>query len=215
MQNTKIENISDIKLDFFLRQDKKDVRVVLGPGDISWCDLGSTTKSMILYARKNLIRVHDASEEVEKLIGIKSESFAPPINKDEIKTPTIEDVKENFKKAVEELSKVKNVPDNTIASELISVKPMSEPSGQILHIEYVSEKELTPLEIAEEETKKYTEKEPKKYTGKKRGRKKKRGPKPGAKKKKASMPTMSDETISLPQNTIITGNTQFPIAYSD
>lgn len=55
MENTKVENISDIKLDFFLRQNKKDVRVVLGPGDISWCDVGSTTKSMILYARKNLI----------------------------------------------------------------------------------------------------------------------------------------------------------------
>ena len=49
MKKTKIENISDIKLDFFLRQNKEDVRVVLNPGEISWCDEGTTTKSMLLY----------------------------------------------------------------------------------------------------------------------------------------------------------------------
>ena len=206
MENTKIENISDIRLDFFLKQEKKDIRVILGPGDITWCDLGSTTKSMILYARKNLIKIHDASKEVEKIIGISSESesksFAPPVNTDEIKTVSIEQIKENFESAVKELLKVKNIPDTTIASELISVTPLSIPASSLLNIDFFTES--TPLEKAEEEMKRYVseEKEPKKYTGKKRGRKKKRGPKPGSKKKKESLPTMSEgnndsSTISI------------------
>ena len=56
MKKTKVENVSDIKLDFFLRQNKQDVRVVLKPGEASWCDSGAQTKSMILYERKNLIK---------------------------------------------------------------------------------------------------------------------------------------------------------------
>ena len=56
MKKTKIENISNIKLDFFLRQNKQDLRIVLNPGEFSWCDTGTTTKSMILYERKNLIK---------------------------------------------------------------------------------------------------------------------------------------------------------------
>lgn len=210
MENTKIENISDIRLDFFLKQEKKDIRVILEPGDIAWCDLGSTTKSMILYARKNLIKIHDASKEVEKIIGISSESesesesknFAPPVNTDEVRTLSIEQIKENFESAVKELLKVKNIPNTTIASELISVTPLSIPTGSLLNLEFITES--TPIEKAEEEMKRYVseEKEPKKYTGKKRGRKKKRGPKPGSKKKKESLPTMSEEkndssTISI------------------
>lgn len=210
MENTKIENISDIRLDFFLKQEKKDIRVILGPGDITWCDLGSTTKSMILYARKNLIKIHDASKEVEKIIGISSESesksFAPPVNTEETKTFTIEQIKENVASAIKELHKVKIIPNTTIASELISITPMSKPSDLLLTFDLVTES--TPLEKAEEEMKRYVseEKEPKKYTGKKRGRKKKRGPKPGSKKKKESLPTMSEEKNDS-SNTSITGQT--------
>lgn len=73
MENTKIENISDIRLDFFLKQSNVDVRIILEPGDIVSCDLGSTTKSMLLYARKNLIKIHDASENVDKLVSFEVE----------------------------------------------------------------------------------------------------------------------------------------------
>lgn len=59
MEKTKIENISNIKLDFFVSQNKKFVRIVLNPGETSWSDSGSSTKSMILYKRKNLIKTSD------------------------------------------------------------------------------------------------------------------------------------------------------------
>jgi hypothetical protein len=59
MKKTKVENISAIKLDFFVKQGKEDVRIVLMPGESSWCDHGSTTKSMILYGRKGLIQSGD------------------------------------------------------------------------------------------------------------------------------------------------------------
>lgn len=191
MENTKVENISDIKLDFFLRQNKKDVRVVLEPGDISWCDVGSTTKSMILYARKNLIIIHDASKEVEEIIGI---DFFPPVNPEDVKLIKPIDL-EDLKKAISEMPKVNSVDDSTISSELISVQPTSNPDGLLFTLDYINEP--SPLEKAEEETKRYVdnkeEKEEKKYKGKKRGRKKKRGPKPGSKRKKATdAPTMID-----------------------
>lgn len=62
MKKTKVENISNIKLEFFLKQNKEDVRVILGPGESSWCNHGTTTKSMILYERKNLIKSHTQIE---------------------------------------------------------------------------------------------------------------------------------------------------------
>ena len=62
MKKTKIENISVIKLDFFLRQNKEDVRVVLNPGETSWCDESTTTKSMLLYEKKNLIKTYPQEE---------------------------------------------------------------------------------------------------------------------------------------------------------
>ncbi len=66
MQKTIIENISGIKLDFFLRQNNEDVRVVLNSGESSWCDHESTTKSMILYERKKLIKISDNSPSKEE-----------------------------------------------------------------------------------------------------------------------------------------------------
>lgn len=65
MQKTKVENISNINLDFFLKQNKEDIRVNLAPGETSWCDVDSTTRSMILYERKHLIK---SSPMIESLI---------------------------------------------------------------------------------------------------------------------------------------------------
>ena len=64
MKKTKVENISKIKLDFFLKQNKDDVRVVLNPGESTWCNHGTTTKSMILYERKNLIKSSDENVQI-------------------------------------------------------------------------------------------------------------------------------------------------------
>lgn len=213
MENTtKIENISDIKLDFFLRQNKKDVRVVLSPGDISWCDVGSTTKSMILYARKNLITIHDASKDVKDIIGI---NFFPPIDPEEIKLIkpiSLDDVK----KAIEEMPMINNVDFKTISEDIVSVSPLGISTSKLFNLElqYV-EPEKTALEQAEEQTKAYTEeeKEKKTYKGKKRGRKKKRGPKPGAKKKAAKKALEKPTMLPPNENISGTGNTQ--LYYSD
>ena len=67
MKKTKVENISSIKLDFFLRQNKEDIRVVLMPGETTWCDHGTTTKSMILYERKSLIRSYESLDQIESI----------------------------------------------------------------------------------------------------------------------------------------------------
>ena len=165
MKKTKVENISGIKLDFFLRQNKEDVRVVLNPGEFSWCDDGTTTKSMILYERKKLIKSSGENGGDEKMVWEKEE---------------------------------------------ISIKPLSEPTGQLFYIDFKYEDTLantpdivealnksineeieilTPLEKAKKETEEYKKESEKTYKGKKRGRKKKRGPKPGSKRKKGSSPS--------------------------
>jgi hypothetical protein len=71
MKKTKVENVSSFKLDFFLIQNKQDVRVVLEPGETSWCDNESQTKSMILYERKNLIKstVQDISTIIDEALA--------------------------------------------------------------------------------------------------------------------------------------------------
>lgn len=60
--------MSDIKLDFFLKQNGVDTRIVLGPGEISWCDYESSTKSMMLYERKSLIKVSTEETEIKQII---------------------------------------------------------------------------------------------------------------------------------------------------
>jgi hypothetical protein len=88
MKKTKVENVSDIKLDFFLKQNKQDIRVVLKPGETSWCDSGTQTKSMILYERKNLIK-----STLNSLDTIVDEDAAN-VNNDEVldKLHTTEDI---------------------------------------------------------------------------------------------------------------------------
>ena len=62
MKKLKVENISNIKLDFFLKQNDQELRVVLNADESTWCDLNTNTKSMILYERKNLIRVSEMED---------------------------------------------------------------------------------------------------------------------------------------------------------
>jgi hypothetical protein len=167
MKRIKVENISVMKLDFFLQQNKQDIRVVLSPGDISWCDEGSTTKSMILYERKNLIKT--SSEEIpeHEYLSIEEE---------------MEAIKERAKKALEEFAKIKikNPPTGLIGNDLISVQPMPLPAGKIFTLVPIK----TEPEKKDEEQNVEPAKEEKKYKGKKRGRKKKRGPKKGSKRNK-------------------------------
>jgi hypothetical protein len=202
MKIMKVENISGFKLDFFLKQNKKDIRVVLGPGESTWCDEGSTTKSMILYERKSLIKT--SSEEMQ--------NFAPPITEEDrqkikeyLADPTR---KERMKKGVEEFAKIeiKKTSQKTISEELQGVQPMTEPSAELFYLEpvYVERPSESALEKAQKEAEEYKQESVKKYKGKKRGRKKKRGPKPGSKKNKSinSLPTIVEN-----KDNEATGNT--------
>lgn len=62
MKKLKVENISNIKLDFFLKQNDQEIRVVLNADESTWCDFNTNTKSMILYERKNLIRTSEVED---------------------------------------------------------------------------------------------------------------------------------------------------------
>ncbi len=62
MKKLKVENISNIKLDFFLKQDNQEIRVVLNADESTWCDFDTNTKSMILYERKNLIKTSEIED---------------------------------------------------------------------------------------------------------------------------------------------------------
>lgn len=162
MKKTKVENISDIKLDFFLKQNKQDVRVVLGPGETSWCDSGSQTKSMILYERKNLIK--STLNSMDTIV----DEDAANVNSDE---------------ALDNLHTTQDIE----YVQIMSVDPpeFTPDITEALNKNINEEIEiLTPLEKAEKETEEYKKESEKTYKGKKRGRKKKRGPKPGSKKKK-------------------------------
>ncbi len=175
MKKSKVENISEVKLEFFVKQNKEDVRVILKSGEFSWYDQGTTTKSMILYERKGLIKSTEHSD-----ITIVDEDAAN-INNDEIldHLHTTEDI---------EYIKVMGVdppdftPDTTVGIDIVPVQAMAEPDKEFF-MELVCDT-LTPLEKAKKETEEYKKESEKTYKGKKRGRKKKRGPKTGSKRKK-------------------------------
>lgn len=73
MKKNKVTNISNIKLSFFLKQDKEDVRIVLSPGETSWCDYETSTRSMALYERKKLINITEdilIDKKIEKSLTV-------------------------------------------------------------------------------------------------------------------------------------------------
>lgn len=164
MKKTKVENISGFKLELFLRQNKQDVRIALKPGETSWCDPGTSTKSMILYERKQLIKTFD------EVAGTIDDLAAANVNSDEV---------------LDNLHTTENVEFIPVEekSEQEEVHPLSPPSDVLFVMDMAYS---NPLEKAEKEAKEYKEESEKKYKGKKRGRKKKRGPKPGSKRKKDS-----------------------------
>lgn len=203
MKKTKVENISKIKLEFFLKQNKEDVKVLLGPGESSWCDDGTSTKSMILYNRKRLIKVYDENFTIEH--GIDS-------NNDEAldKLHTTEDIRTVALDIIPPQSMLP--PDVNFMAEITmdSIEKLAEPSlSDIEDIQYLQENlfkslqlpktveeasqlpatedvSFSLLEKAKQETEDYKNESEKKYKGKKRGRKKKRGPKTGSKRNKGN-----------------------------
>jgi len=179
---TSIENISNIILELFVVQEGKDIRLKLNPGDKSWCDSENHTKSMILYERKNLIKLSNTFEESAIIIDIIIKPQVQVKNIDlEFKVLPTGD-SSDFQK-IEESNTV-NEPIEDNQNEIITTLDVDD-----------SEKD----EIDSED-----KKIEKKYKGKKRGRKKKRGPKPGAKKKKAKqLSTIQEPHQDLNSNTTI------------
>lgn len=198
MKKTKVENVSKVKLEFFLKQNKKDVRVFLGPGEISWCDNGATTKSMILYNRKRLIKIHDENFTIEPDVDV---------NNDEVfnKLHTTEDIRTVALDILPPQSL--NAPDAKLFAEINfdSIEKKAEPSlSDIEDIKYLQDNlfkalgvpatedvSFSLLEKAQKETEEYKAESAKTYKGKKRGRKKKRGPKVGSKRKKGNNPPIA------------------------
>lgn len=180
MKKTKVENISGFRLDFFLRQKKQDVRVVLKPGESSWCDPGSQTKSMILYERKNLIKTSEMAEDT--II----DEVAANASHDEVLDDlhTTETVAYEFNEEVVKPASGEEILELS-QTKIDSFNPYSE-----LQIPA----DLSPLDKATQEVEEYKQESEKKPKGKKRGRKKKRGPKPGSKRNKPNN-NSSDSTL--------------------
>ena len=208
MKKTKVENISKVKLEFFLKQNKKDIRVTLSPGEESWFDKGTTTKSMILYGRKGLIKIHDTDSTVEQDVDANNDEALDKLH-------TTEDIRTVALDIVSPQSL--SAPDAKLFAEINfdSIEKKAQPSiedyDRILDsldakigVPETEDVSFSLLEKAQKETEEYKNESEKTYKGKKRGRKKKRGPKPGSKKKKANnLPTISENNSDV----IITGVT--------
>lgn len=107
MKKTKVENISNMRLELFLKQNKEDIRVILAPGEKSWCDYGTTTKSMILYERKKLIK---SDLPIESLMA---EELVATINTDELLDKT-QNIKSSESGILETVTDSKVIAENAI-----------------------------------------------------------------------------------------------------
>jgi hypothetical protein len=161
MKTLKVENVSGFKLDFFLKQNDNDIRVVLDSGESTWCDADSNTKSMILYERKNLIKISPDSEPTTD--PETSKNVLPKHT--ELIAPQLISVTPN---AFVDF-------DGGREEEIGSTEDIVK-SPTINNVEEIA----TQTNIISTKTKKIKK-------GKKRGPKKKPGPKPGAAKRKKKL----------------------------
>ena len=192
MKKTKVENVSKVKLEFFLKQNKKDIRVLLGPGESSWCDNGTTTKSMILYNRKRLIKVYDENFTMEQDVDVNNDESIDKLHTTEdIRTVSLDIIPpqsmtpldvELMAETILESIEQKAAPS---ISDIEDIKYLQDNLFKSLGIPKVDE-DISILEKAKKETEEYKAESAKTYKGKKRGRKKKRGPKTGSKRNKGN-----------------------------
>lgn len=174
-------------LEFFVIQDGKDVRVNIKPGETTWCDHDSSTKSMILYERKNLIKIKNDFEEaliVDVTVVPKQKVEFVQLDFKVSPTDSLDEVEEECEEEEDE-----DYEDDDFTSGYDDEEDDDEEDEEIS-----DEDNLSPIEEAKKNAEEYKKDSEKKYKGKKRGRKKKRGPKPGSKRKKtAQAPTMIDK----------------------
>ncbi len=181
MIKNKITNISNIKLEFFVKvKDSDDILVSVNPGEVIFSDGEEMTKSMRVFERKNLISVANAefdSISVDTENGTIVATWDKDIEKDLLNFHNIPDFK----------AEILSVLSTDIES---AITDSEDPYKDLLAVDLLFEGENSIIDEAKKQAEEYVEegepvKEKKKYNYKKKpGRKKKRGPKPGSKRSK-------------------------------
>jgi hypothetical protein len=182
MIKNKITNTSNIKLEFFVKVDNSEDKLVsIEPGEVVFSDGEEMTKSMRVFERKNLISIAKSefdSVSVDTHNGTISATWNKDIEKDLLNFHNIPDVK----------SEIINVISNDVKTIETAITDSEDPYKDLLAVELLFD-DPSALEDAKKQAEEYVDGEPKKekkkYNYKKKpGRKKKRGPKPGSKRKK-------------------------------
>lgn len=183
MIKNKITNISNIKLEFFVKvNDSDDVLVSVEPGEVAFSDGEEMTKSMRVFERKNLISV--INKEFDSVsVDTENGTIVATWEKD-------------LATALEKIHNIPDAKDEVVKAIHNEIKTMEasivdNPYKDLLAVDLLFEGETGVLEEAKKQAEDYVEgegevvKEKRKYNYKKKpGRKKKRGPKPGSKRSK-------------------------------
>lgn len=184
MIKNKVTNISNIKLEFFVKaENSDDILVSIEPGEVTFSDGEEMTKSMRVFERKNLISIINKefdSVSVDTDSGTILATWDKDLEKDLLNFHNIPNVKDEILNAIS---------NNTKTIEA-AITDSESPYKDLLTVDLLFEGEAGILDEAKKQAEGYIEegepvKEKKKYNYKKKpGRKKKRGPKPGSRKKK-------------------------------
>ena len=176
MIKNKVTNISNIKLEFFVKaENSDDILASIEPGEVTFSDGEEMTKSMRVFERKNLISI----------TNVEFDSVSVDTENGTIVATWEKDLAHNIADAKEEV--VKAIHNEIIMMEASVV---DNPYKDLLAVDLLFEGETSIVEEAKKQAEDYVGdgepvKEKRKYNYKKKpGRKKKRGPKPGSRKKK-------------------------------
>jgi hypothetical protein len=184
MIKNKVTNISNIKLEFFVKvKNSEDTLISIEPGEVVFSDGEEMTKSMRIFERKKLISVINKEFDtvsVDTENGTILATWDKDIEKDLLDFHNIPDVK----------AEILNVLSTDINKVETTITDSDNPYKDLLTVDLFFEGETSIVDEAKKQAEDYVGdgepiKEKKKYNYKKKpGRKKKRGPKPGSKRKK-------------------------------
>jgi hypothetical protein len=184
MIKNKITNISNIRLEFFVKvENSDDVLVSVGPGEVAFSDGEEPTRSMRVFERKDLISVIRNDFDslfVDTENGTILATWNKDLEKDLLKFHNIPDIK----------AEILNVLSHNTNAVEAAITDYENPYNDLIAVDLLFEDENSIVEEAKKQAEDYVEdaapiKEKKKYNYKKKpGRKKKPGPKPGSRRKK-------------------------------
>jgi hypothetical protein len=198
MVKNKITNISNVKLEFFIKlKDSDDVLISVEPGHVVFSDGEEITRSMRVFERKNLITISkcefetmsiqtdkgvveaqwssDLAETLKTFHNIDIQAHISSLITNENKTPkTIEAINVNTENPYKDLSEVELLFEDVDSSLYAAIK---QAESYVDDVPSDTDNATAEVDVVVKEKKKYSYK-------KKPGRKKKRGPKPGSKRKK-------------------------------